>query len=166
MFLCFPGGSDGKESACNARDLASIPGLGRSPGEGNGYPLQYSCLDNPMDRGAWRLTVHRVTKQLDMTERLTESVLTFYVLKMITKSIIKNKRVIPSDEDHSVPYGKIYWRENVQWVFRVMHLLNLITKIAHIPTQNPSAIIIYYLVLSFHGIHTLVLKIRLLFSCN
>ena len=68
MSLCFPGGSDGKESACNARDLASIPGLGRSPGEGNGYPLQYSCLDNPMDRGAWQVTVHGVTKQLDMTE--------------------------------------------------------------------------------------------------
>ena len=47
-----PGGSDGKESACSAGDLGSIPGSGRSPGEGNGYPLQYSCLENPMDRGA------------------------------------------------------------------------------------------------------------------
>ena len=56
------GGSDGKESACNAGDLSSIPGLGRSPGEGNGNPLQYSCLENPKDRGAWRATVHRVTK--------------------------------------------------------------------------------------------------------
>ena len=46
--------SDGKESACNARDLGSIPGSGRSPGEMNGNPLQYSCLENPMDRGAWR----------------------------------------------------------------------------------------------------------------
>ena len=58
----FPGGSDGKESACNAGDLASIPGLGRSYGEGNGNPLQYSCLKNPMDRGIWRATVHMVTK--------------------------------------------------------------------------------------------------------
>ena len=48
----FPGGSDGKASACNAGDLGSIPGLGRSPGEGNGNPLQYSCLENPMDGGA------------------------------------------------------------------------------------------------------------------
>jgi len=48
----FLGGSDGKQSACNVRDLRSIPGLGRSPGEGNGHPLQYSCLENPMDRGA------------------------------------------------------------------------------------------------------------------
>ena len=49
----FPGGSDGKASACNVGDLGSIPGLGRSPGEGNGNPFQDSCLENPMDRGAW-----------------------------------------------------------------------------------------------------------------
>ena len=52
-----PGGSDGKESACSAGDPGSIPGLGKSPGEGNGYPLQYSCLENPMDRGARRARV-------------------------------------------------------------------------------------------------------------
>ena len=55
-------GSDGKESACNAGDLDSIPGLGRSPGEGNDNPLQYSCLENPMGRGAWQATVHGVAK--------------------------------------------------------------------------------------------------------
>ena len=49
----FPGGSDGKVSACNVGDAGSIPGLGRSPGEGNGNPLWYPCLENPMDRGAW-----------------------------------------------------------------------------------------------------------------
>ena len=54
--------SDGKESACNARDPGSIPGLGRSPGEGNGNSLQYSCVENPMDRGAWQAAVHRVAK--------------------------------------------------------------------------------------------------------
>ena len=54
----FPGGSDSKESACNAGDPGSIPGLGRSPGEGTGNPLQYSCLQNPLDRGGWRATVH------------------------------------------------------------------------------------------------------------
>ena len=58
----FPGGSNGKESACNAGDLGSVPGLGRSPGKGNGYPLHYFCLENPMDRGAWRATVHGVAK--------------------------------------------------------------------------------------------------------
>ena len=52
VFLGFAGGSDGKESACNEGDLGSIPGLGRSPGEGNGNPLQYSCLENPRDGGA------------------------------------------------------------------------------------------------------------------
>ena len=60
--LCFPGGSEGKASACNAGDLGSIPGSGRSPGEGNGNPLQYSFLENPMDRGSWQTIVHRVTK--------------------------------------------------------------------------------------------------------
>ena len=49
----FPGGSDGKVSSCNPEDLGSIPGLGRSPGEGHGNPLQYPCLENPMDGGAW-----------------------------------------------------------------------------------------------------------------
>ena len=55
-------GLDGKESACNAGNLGSIPGLGRSSGKGNGYPLQYSCLENPMDRGVWRATFHGVSK--------------------------------------------------------------------------------------------------------
>ena len=64
--LGFPGGSDSKESACNAGDLGSIPGTGRSPGEGNGNPLQY-CLENPMDRGAWRATVHGIV-ELGTTE--------------------------------------------------------------------------------------------------
>ena len=58
----FPGGSDGKESACNAGDLGSIPGLGRFAGGGRGNPLQCSYLENPMDRGAWRATVHGVAK--------------------------------------------------------------------------------------------------------
>ena len=58
----FSGGSDGKESAFDAEDLGLIPGLGRSPGEGNGTPLQYSCLKNPMDGGAWWAAVHGVTK--------------------------------------------------------------------------------------------------------
>ena len=69
----FSGGSDSKESACNAGDLGSIPGSRRYPGEGNGNPLQYSYSDNPMDRGAWRGIVHGVTKESDMTERLTHT---------------------------------------------------------------------------------------------
>ena len=69
--LGFPGGSVGKNSACNAGDLGLIPGLGRSPGEGNGNPLQYSGLENPMDTGAWWATVHGGHRESDTTEWLT-----------------------------------------------------------------------------------------------
>ena len=72
MLLGFPGGSDGKEFACSARDTDYIPRLGRSPAEGDGYPLQYSCLENSAGRGTWQATVHGVT-ELDTTERLTPS---------------------------------------------------------------------------------------------
>ena len=74
-FLSFPGGSAGKESACNVEDLGSVPGLGRSSGEGNDYSLQYSCLENSKDRGAWQATVHGVTES-DTTERLSLSLFT------------------------------------------------------------------------------------------
>ena len=67
MLLDFPGGSDGKASVYNAGDLGSIPGSGRFPGEGNGNPIQYSCLENPMDGGAWCPWGH---KESDMTKRL------------------------------------------------------------------------------------------------
>ena len=60
--LGFPSGSNGKEPSCNVRDPCSIPGSGRSSGEGNGNPLQYSCLQNPMDRGAWWAIVHEMAK--------------------------------------------------------------------------------------------------------
>ena len=66
------GGSESKEPACNAGDLGLIPGLGRFPGEGNDNPLQYSCLQNSMDRGTWQATVHGVAK-LDTSERLTHT---------------------------------------------------------------------------------------------
>ena len=62
LSIDFPGGPDGKASAYNAGDLSSIPGSGRSPGEGNGNPLQYSCLENPMDGASWWATVHGVAK--------------------------------------------------------------------------------------------------------
>ena len=76
IFVCLPraipGGTSGKESACQCRrcnrNPGSIPGLGRAPGVGSGNPLQYSCLENPMDRGAWWATLYGVAKELDMTE--------------------------------------------------------------------------------------------------
>ena len=70
----FPGGPGGKEPACNAGDAGDtglIPGLGRSCGGGHGSPLQYSCLENPMDRGAWRATVHGVAKSWTQLKRLS-----------------------------------------------------------------------------------------------
>ena len=77
-FVCFPSDSEVKASACNAGDLGSIPGLGRSPGEGNGNPLQYSCLENPMDRGAWWATVHGVAKSRTRpTKRLNDTISQF-----------------------------------------------------------------------------------------
>ena len=71
-----PGGSVGKESACSAGDPGSIPGSGRSPGEGNGNPLQYPCLENPMNRGAWWAAVHGVKKS---RARLSANTFTFHV---------------------------------------------------------------------------------------
>ena len=71
--MSFPGGSEVKASACNAGDLGSIPGSGRSPGEGDGNPLQYSYLENPMDRGAWCATIHGVAKSWTRLSNFTFS---------------------------------------------------------------------------------------------
>ena len=76
--LGFPGGSEVKVSACNVGDLGSIPGSVRSPGEENGNPLQYSCLENPMDGGAWWATVHGVAKSWT---RLSDFTFTFIVVR-------------------------------------------------------------------------------------
>ena len=74
----FPGGLDSKASACHAGDPGSIPGSGRSPGEGNGNPLQYSCLENSMDGGAWWATVHGIAKS---QTRLSDFTFTFTLVK-------------------------------------------------------------------------------------
>ena len=73
QILEFPGGSVVKNLPINSGDLGSVPGLGRSHGEGSSDPLQQSCLRNPMDRGAWWTTVHEVAKELDMTQRLNNN---------------------------------------------------------------------------------------------
>ena len=77
----FSGGSDGKASAYNAGDLGSILGSGRSPGEENGNPLQYSCLGNPMDRGAWWATVHGVAKSRTRLSDFTSPAFSVWVGK-------------------------------------------------------------------------------------
>ena len=73
----FPGGSEVKNPPANAGDLRSIPGSGRSPGEGNGNPLQYSCLENPMDGEAWQATVHGVAKESDTTYQVNKNILKY-----------------------------------------------------------------------------------------
>ena len=78
VFLYFPGGLDGKASVYVAGDPGSIPGLGRSLGEGNGNPLQYYCLENSMDRGAWQATVHGVSKS---RTQLTSQFMVFFILQ-------------------------------------------------------------------------------------
>ena len=82
----FPGGSEVKASACNVGDLGSISGLGRSPGEGNGNPLQYSCLENPMYGGAWWATVHGVAESQTRLSDFTHGV---QVASAISKKLIK-----------------------------------------------------------------------------
>ena len=78
--MCFPGGSDGKQSTCNAGDLGSVPGLGRYHGEGNGYPLQYSCLENSMDRRAWQAKPAHGVTELDTTEQISLYYTMLYVM--------------------------------------------------------------------------------------
>ena len=77
-YMCIDG-SEVKASACNVGDLGSIPGSGRSPGEGNGNPLQYSCLENPIDRGAWWATVHGVAKSRTQLSNFTSLHMHMYV---------------------------------------------------------------------------------------
>ena len=99
-----PCGSDGKESACNAGDLGSVPGLGRSPGEGKGYPLQYSCLVNPMDGGAWWAAVHGVAKSRARLSDFTFT-LRFHALEkeMATHSSVLAWRIPGTGEPGGLP---------------------------------------------------------------
>ena len=85
----FPGGSEVRASACNAGDLGSIPGSGRSPGEGNGNLLQYFCLENPTDGGAWRATVHGVAKS---RTRLSDFTFAFTFRQLLKKGIVDTLR--------------------------------------------------------------------------
>ena len=90
----FPGGSDGKESACNAGELGSIPGSGTSPEEWNGYPLQYSCLENSMGTGAWQGYSPWGHKESDTTERLSTHI-TLFNLCNLKKYLNKLSQIGP-----------------------------------------------------------------------
>ena len=99
----FPGGLEVKASAYDAGDLGSIPGLGRSPGEGNGNPLQYSCLKNPMDRGAWWTTVHGVAESQTRLSDFTSSVTlnSFPICVIMTIISFQNFLSIPNGNYNS-----------------------------------------------------------------
>ena len=84
QFFDFPGGPDGKASVYNAGDPDSVRGSGRSPGEGNGNPLQYSCLENAMDRGAWQATVRGVSTVSDTTWRLNNTTVTVNTMMFLS----------------------------------------------------------------------------------
>ena len=98
----FPGGSDGKVSACNARDPGSIPGSERSPGEGNGNPLQYSCLGIPMDREAWQATVHGVAKSWIPQSNFSFSLLLGKKAMTNLDSILKSRDIMLPTKVHLV----------------------------------------------------------------
>ena len=138
----FPSGLDGKESVSNSGDLGSVPGLGRSPGEGNVNTLQYSCLENAMDRGAWGITVHGVT-ELDMNNTFTRYCKTtlFFFISMLysleeshhVQTVFKEwkimfhplkgrkpRSVICMGNISSLPsffiYSIIYWYQMESWI--------------------------------------------------
>ena len=108
----FPAGSDGKESAWNLGDLGSIPGLGRAPGEENGNPLQYSCLENPMDGGAWLATVHGVAKSQTRLRSLT---FTFHFSFRVYKALSKLKMI-------QLENGQRTWRTISLKYFTIWHV--------------------------------------------
>ena len=106
----FPGGSDSKASACNVGDLGSIPGLGRSPGEGNDNPFQYSCLENPVDGGAWQATVHGVAKS-----RTPLSSFTFFLsLIQWIREVSKQGITIPGVKEGHPPPPSLS-QEELSW---------------------------------------------------
>jgi len=98
----FPGGSEVKASACNVGDLGSIPGSGRFPGEGNGNPLQYSCLENPMDGGAWWATVHGVAKNQTRLSYFTFTLLLGRKVMTNLDSIFKSRDITLPKKVHLV----------------------------------------------------------------
>ena len=140
VFLGFPGGSNGKRSAYNAGDLGLISGLGRSPGKGNSYPLQYSCLENSMDRGAWQAIVHGVarswTQRSDLLfsrhlESWCEHLLSYLNINM---SRIQYFIELQCQGTHQKIYGnhilvlkKLYYIQNI-----ITHLISCLPPPPHI----------------------------------
>ena len=124
--MSFPGGSDGKESSCNAEDLGSTPGLGRFPGEGNGYPLQNSGLENSIDRGAWQATVHG--SQSDRHDRATS---TFKVTHSLRSQLNWVRNQVQVQTRALGPYAVIdaYSRTNLGALQAVLNRWQLPTEV-------------------------------------
>ena len=122
VFLGFPGGSDTKESACNAGDLGSILGLGRSPGGGHGNPLQYSCLENPYGQRSLAGYSLGAQKELGMTERLSTAQYNSLIHIISTNSLISESWIIKKAEHRRTDVFKLWcWRRllSVPWTARV-----------------------------------------------
>ena len=115
LFSCFPGSSDGKASAYNAGDPGSIPGSGRSPGEGNDNPFQYSCLENPMDRGAWWATVHGVAKSRTRLSDFTSLHFNKHLHSLSCKVLLK----------YLVPYKKLCYLSFPQYCVKVLYIFRI-----------------------------------------
>ena len=132
-FLGFPGGSDGKASACNARHSGSIPGSGRSPGEGNGNPLQYSCLENSMDGGAWWATAHGVTKSHTWLSDFTHS---------LTQGILSNMKPKESSDQTLIKWSLERWSELTKVSTKLLEGLEVhlrhILPCSPVPSRNPN----------------------------
>ena len=109
----FPGGSDGKESACKAGDLGSIPGWGRSPGEGNSYPLQFTCLENSMDRGAGWTAVHSTAKS--WTKWLTLSHTLWHTMKWAFQVVLVEKNSLPNAGGQETQVRSLGWEDPLQY---------------------------------------------------
>ena len=153
IWLRFPGGSEVKVSACNEGDLGSILGSGRSPGEGNGNPLQYSCLENPMDRGAWWATVHGVAQSRTRLKQLSSNSIEYLAQALLScpvtgrHQVCKGKFSVIKKERRNSPKDENWWKLvqiiiiNIIFTFTA-YLLRTQTQIPLYSQQhfNPSAI--------------------------
>ena len=122
----FPGGSDGKASAYNTGDPRSIPGLGRSPGEGNGNPLQYSCLENLMDGGAWLATLHGVAKSCSRLSDITiylSIYLSISSSRLVAKVLEFQLQISPSSEHPGLISFRMDWLDLEPGSIRREHAL-------------------------------------------
>ena len=119
-----PGGSAGNEPACNVGDLGSIPVLGRSPGEGNSHPLQYSCLEKPMNRGAWRATVHGVTRSRTPLKQLSMHACMFSHYPFFFFLIIRTLKIYPPNNLHIGNTGVLTSQHAVRYAPRTYLLHN------------------------------------------